>query len=154
MSDSIEVEATPEEVFAWLVQRMRHKESYQAWHPDHVDLRWIKGEPVKEGSIAYAEEYLHGVLHRLRFRVVKIIPNRRIDYQPLFPLSLLATGNAFVIEPKGEGRCIFTASGMLRLPRWLFERIAKRHKGKIDATKQHMKEEGQNLKKALETKTG
>lgn len=154
LSDSIEVEATPEEVFEWLVRHMSDKESYQAWHPDHVDIRWIEGEPVKEGSIVYAEEYLHGALHKLKFRIVKIVPNRRIEYRSLFPLSLLAPGNAFEIEPKGPGRCIFTARGSLRLPRWLFEKVAKAHQGKIEATKQHMKEEGQNLKKALETRTG
>jgi len=150
LSDSIEVEATPEEVFQWFIHRLRDKESYQAWHPDHVDIRWIKGEPVKEGSIVCAEEYLHGALHRLKFRIVKIVPNKRIEYRPLFPFSLLVPGNAFVIEPRGDGQCIFTAMGSLRLPRWLFERVAKRHKEKIEATKQHMKEEGQNLKKAVE----
>ena len=81
LSDSIEVEATPEEVFEWLVERFKDKESYQAWHPDHVDIRWIKGGPLKEGSIVCADEYLHGVLHRLKFRIVKIVPNRRIEYR-------------------------------------------------------------------------
>lgn len=65
LKDSIEIKATPEKVFEWLVQRLKDKESYQAWHPDHVDIRWIKGEPLQEGSILYAEEYLHGDLHRL-----------------------------------------------------------------------------------------
>jgi len=153
LSDSIEVEATPEEVFEWLVQRMRDKESYQAWHPEHVDIRWIKGRPVEEGSIVCADEYLHGVLHKLKFRIVKIVPNRRIEYRSLFPLSLLSPGNTFDIEPKGNGGCIFTARGSLRLPRWLFERLHKRHKGKIEATKRHMKEEGENLKRALEIRT-
>ena len=40
--------------------------------------------------------------------------------------------------------------GSIRMPRWLFVRLHKKHKGKIEATEQHMKEEGQNLKKALE----
>jgi hypothetical protein len=37
LKDSVEVEATPEEVFEYLAQRFQDKESYQAWHPDHVD---------------------------------------------------------------------------------------------------------------------
>lgn len=45
LKDSIEVKATPEKVYEWLVARFKDKESYQAWHPDHVDIRWIKGEP-------------------------------------------------------------------------------------------------------------
>ena len=150
LKDSIEIEATPDKVFEWLVQRFKDKESYQAWHPDHVDIRWIKGEPLQEGSIVYAEEHLHGYLHKLKFRITKVVPSRVIEYRSLFPLSILAPGNTFLIEPKGGNRCIFTAMGSLRIPRWLFEKLHKKHKGKIEATEQHMKEEGENLKRALE----
>ena len=150
LKDSIEVIATPEKVFEWLVQRFGDKASYQAWHADHVGIRWIKGEPMKEGSIAYAEEYLHGVLHKLKFRITKIVPNKVIEYSPLFPLSLLAPGNRFLIEPKGEESCIFTATGSLRLPEWLFGKWNKNLMNKIEATERHMKEEGENLKRAIE----
>jgi len=150
LKDSIEVKARPEEVYNWLIQRMRDKESYQAWHPDHVDIRWIKGEPLKEGSILYAEEYLQGHLHKLKFRITKIVPKRLIAYRSLFPLSILAPGNKFIIEPKGNDSCIFTAMGSLKIPRWLFLRPHKKHEHKIEATERHMKEEGENLKRALE----
>jgi hypothetical protein len=150
LRDSIEVKASPERVYEWLVQRFKDKESYQAWHPEHVDIRWIKGEPLQEGSIIYAEEYLHGDLHKLKFRITRIVPNRVIEYRSLFPLSILSPGNTFLIEPKGGNSCIFTAKGSLRMPRWLFKRLHKKHKSKIEATEQHMKEEGENLKKALE----
>ena len=147
---SIEVNAPPEKVFAWLTQRMMDKESYQAWHPDHVDIRWIKGEPLQEGSIVYAEEYLHGHLHKLKFCFTRVVPNRLIEFRPLFPMSLVAPGNSFVIEPKGENSCIFTTAGSIRIPRRLFIRMHRNHKHKIEATEKHMKEEGENLKKALE----
>ena len=150
LTDSIEVNATPEQVFKWLVQRSADKESYQAWHPDHVDVRWIKGKPVEQGAVCCADEYIHGVLYRLKFRITKVVPNRRIEYRFLFPLSLLAPGNVFLIEPKDGGGCTFIAKGNLRISRWLFERMHRKHKGKIEATRQHMKEEGENLKKAVE----
>ena len=150
LEDSIEVKATPERVFEWLIQRFKDKESYQAWHPEHVDIKWIKGEPLQEGSILYAEEYLHGDLHKLKFRITKVVPNRVIEYKSLFPLSILSPGNTFLIEPQGENSCIFTAKGSLRIPRWLFKKIHKKHKNKIETTEQHIKEEGENLKKALE----
>ena len=150
LKDSIEINAEPEKVFEWLIQRFKDKESYQAWHPDHLDIRWIKGEPLQVGSIVYAEEYLHGDLHKLKFRITKIVPNRVIEYRSLFPLSILAPGNTFLVEPEGENSCIFTAMGSLRLPVWLFEKLHKKHKNKIEATEQHMKEEGENLKRALE----
>jgi hypothetical protein len=150
LKDSIEIKATPQKVFEWLVQRFKDKESYQAWHPDHLDIRWIKGEPLQEGSALYAEEYLHGDLHKLKFRVTRIVPNRVIEYRSLFPLSILAPGNTFLIEPKEGSSCIFTAMVRLRLPGWLFKKLYERHENKIEATEQHMKEEGENLKRALE----
>jgi hypothetical protein len=36
--------------------------------------------------------------------------------------------------------------GSLRLPGWLFTRLHKKHENNIEATQQHMKEEGENLK--------
>ena len=154
LKDSIEIKAPPEKVFEWLVQRFKDKESYQAWHPDHVDIRWIKGKPLEEGSIVYGEEYLHGYLHKLKFRITKIVRNRMIEYRSLFPLSILAPRNTFLIELKGEKSCIFTAMSSLRLPRWLFEKLNKKHKNKIEAAQQHMKEEGKNLKRLLENQNG
>lgn len=153
LKHSVEIKATPERVFEWLVRCMKDKEAYQAWHPDHVDIRWIKGEPLRERSVVYAEEYLHGELHKLKFRIIKIVPNRLIEFKSLFPLSLLAPGNAFLMEPKGDNRCIFTATGSLRIPRRLFEKLHRKHRNKIESTEQHMKEEGENLKKALEKGT-
>jgi uncharacterized protein YndB with AHSA1/START domain len=114
LKDSIEIKAKPEEVYQWLVQRFASKETYQAWHPDHVDIRWIKGEPLQEGSIVYAEEYLHGELHRLKFRIIKVVPDKEIVYRALFPASLFAPRNAFIIEPDGKGGSVFTATGLLR----------------------------------------
>ena len=150
LKDTVAVNSPAEQVFQWLTQRMTDKGAYQAWHPDHVDIRWIKGRPLEEGSILYAEEHVHGRLHKLKFRITKVVPNRRIEYRSLFPLSLLAPGNTFLIEPTGEHSCTFTAMGSIRMPRWLFEKAHPKHKGKIDATERHIREEGQNLKKALE----
>ena len=147
LKDSIEIQATPDKVFEWLVRRFSSKEDYKAWHPEHVDIRWIKGESLQEGSIVYAEEYLHGQLHKLKFRITKVLPNKAIEYRALFPLSLFSPGNAFIIEPKGKNGSIFTATGSLRVGP-LFEKLGKKQ---IEATKQHMKEEGENIKRALES---
>lgn len=146
ITDSIEVNATPEQVFGWLIQRMKDRESYQVWHPDHVDIRWIKGKPFQKGSVLYAEEYLHGELHKLKFRIIRIVPNKEIIYRALFPMSLFAPQNAFLIEPTGKNSCIFTATGSFRAGP-LFKKFGKT---KIEATRQHMKEEGENLKSAVE----
>jgi uncharacterized protein YndB with AHSA1/START domain len=148
LKDSVEVEAAPEKVFEWLAQRFKDKEGYQAWHPDHVDVRWIKGRPFQKGSILYAEEYLHDQLHKLKFVITKVVPNKEVEYGLLFPWSIFATGGTFLIEPKGRRSCIFTATVSFRNGS-LFEKLAK---NRIEATKRHMKEEGENLKNAIEGK--
>jgi len=150
IKDSIEINASADKVFNQLVENLSNRESYKLWHPEHVDLRWIKGEPVREGSILYAEEYLHGHLHKLRYRITKIVPNKLIAYAPLFPLSIIATGNSFKTVSKGENRCVFSSEGHIRFPLWLFKKVHKSHEGKLVASEKHMKEEGENIKKAVE----
>ena len=151
---SIEINASADKVFNQLVENLSNRESYKLWHPEHVELRWIKGEPVREGSILYAEEYLDGNLHKLKFRITKIVPNKLIAYAPLFPLSIIATGNSFRTVSKGENRCVFSSEGHIRFPLWLFKKVHKAHEGKLVASEKHMKEEGENLKKILESEKG
>ena len=74
VEDSIEIEAEPEDVFKFLLD-LKDDASYRAWHPnDHISLRWVKGKPWEVGSIVYAKEYIHGVIHTLKFVVTKMIP--------------------------------------------------------------------------------
>ena len=147
----IEINASAEKVFDQLVKNISNKESYKLWHPEHVDLRWIKGEPVREGSILYAEEYLDGNLHKLKYRITKIVPNKLIAYAPLFPLTIIVTGNCFRIVSKGENRCVFSSEGHIRFPLWLFKKVHKSHEGKLIASEKHMKEENENIKKTVES---
>lgn len=150
LTDSIEIRATPETVFGFLVSLV-DDESYLAWHPeDHVALRWLKGNPWEEGSVVYAEEYIHGKLHKFKFLVTKVVPNREIEYVPLSRLlRIYFAKNKFTIEPRGD-TCVFTATGSLRVG-WLVRTFAK---GKLEfglsCVKKHMKEEGENLKRVLE----
>ena len=150
LRDSIEISASAEKVFMQLVRYLANGESYKSWHPEHVDLQWIKGDPLQVGSILYTEEYLQGYLHKFKFRITKVISNKLIVYTPLFPLSIIATGNTFSIEQKGENRCSFTAEGHIRFPLWLFKKVHKSHEGKLTASAKHMKEEGENIKAVVE----
>jgi hypothetical protein len=150
IKNSIEINASAEKVFHQLVKNLSNGESYRLWHPEHVDLRWIEGEPVREGSILYAEEYLDGNLHKLKYRIIKIVPNKLIAYAPLFPLSIIAIGNSFRIISKGGNRCVFSSEGHIRFPLWLFKKVHRSHEGKLIASEKHMKEENENIKKAVE----
>ena len=150
LTDSIEIKTTPERIFEFFAN-LSGDESYRAWHPgDHVSLRWIKGEPWQEGSVVYAEEYLHGKLHKLKFIIIKVVPNRVIEFAPTNRfLRFYFPKNTFTVDQKGD-RCVFTASGTYRIG-WLARTFAgkKLERGLLSA-KKHMKEEGENLKSILE----
>jgi uncharacterized protein YndB with AHSA1/START domain len=150
IKDSIEIKTTPEKVFDFLVHLV-DDESYRAWHPeDHVTLRWIKGEPGKEGSVLYAEEYIHGKLHKLKFLITKVVPNREIEYTPLSRfLRIYFPKNTFTIEPKGDS-CVFTATAQLRVGRIVKALAKNKLEYGLSCVKKHMKEEGENLKRILE----
>jgi len=150
LTESVEIKTTPEKIFDFF-SGVVDDESYRAWHPDdHVALRWIKGRPCEEGSVVYAEEYVHGKLHKLKFVITKVIPNRRIEFAPLSRfLRIYFPKNIFAIEQEGD-MCVFTASACLRVG-WLVKTFAAgKLKRGLSSVRKHMKEEGENLKRILE----
>jgi hypothetical protein len=150
LTDSIEIRTAPEKIFGFFLQIVDDA-SYQAWHPeDHVAFRWIRGEPWQQGSVAYAEEYIHGKLHKFKFLIKEVVPNRKIELVPLSRLlRIYFPRNTLLIEPR-DGSCVFTASGVLRVGR-LAKLLArnKLEKG-LSSVRKHMQEEGENLKRLLE----
>lgn len=139
---STEIKASPERVFEWSVN---FEENFRKWHPENVKCTWIEGDPLKEGSVLYIEEYVQGSLHRIKFRITKVERARRIEFKYLFPLSLVTPSGSFIVEPKGD-HCIFTATLSIR---WgsLFSRVAP---DRIEAIKDKMKGEEEAMKKILE----
>ena len=152
LTDSIEINTTSEKIFGFFLQIV-DDESYQAWHPeDHVVFHWIKGEPWQQGSVAYAEEYIHGKLHKFKVLIKEVLPNQKIEMMPASRiLRIFFPRNTFLIETLGDS-CLFTASGVLRVG-VLVKLLAKRRLEQgILSVRQHMKEEGENLKRILETR--
>jgi hypothetical protein len=150
LEDRIKINASANKVFNWLIEHMKDTESYQKWHPEHKVMEWVKGNPMEQGSIAYCEEYLQENLQKLKFKFVKIIPNKLIEYRVLFPLSIIAPCNKFIIEETGKESCILIAFGKINMSEKLFLKSHKEHANKMKQTKRHMKEEGENIKKSLE----
>jgi hypothetical protein len=150
LTDSIKIETTPEKLFNFLTS-IADDQSYKALHKDdHVSFRFLKGQDWAEGSVIYAEEYIHGKLHKLKFRITEIVPNKKIEYVPVSPfLRRYFPKNEFIIEQK-EGSCLFIASGTYRLG-WIAKTFFKKAvKDGLNSVKKHMKEEGENLKRILE----
>ena len=150
LTDSIEIKTTAEKIFNFLTSIV-DDESYRAWHEeDHVRLRWLKGHPWAEGSVIYAEEYIHGKRHKLKFKITRIVPNRRIEYTPVSRfVRRFFPKNEYIIKEKGES-CLFIASGTYRVG-WIGKTFFKKAiENSLSSVRKHMKEEGENLKRILE----
>ena len=146
LRDSIEIQTTPQELFAWLG---RMSQEYNSWHPDHVSFRVIHGSMLEVGSEIECQEYLHGKLHSMRFRMTKVIPDKRIDFE------VVGMGRGtFEVHDIGDtvmfcaGLDIGTDTPIIGrlfdfIFSWFFEQ-------RIESMRQHMVEEGENLKQLLE----
>ena len=150
LTDTIEINTTPEKVFHYLTSIVDSK-GYQAWHnEDHVTFRFIKGKPWAVGSVIYAEEYIHGKLHKLKFTITRIVPNKKIEYVPTsWLLRKYFPKNEFIIEGQGDA-CRFIASGTYRIG-WIVKTFFKKKRDQgLSGIRKHMQEEGKNLKRILE----
>lgn len=147
LRDSIEIRTTPGQLFAWLG---RMPQEYESWHPDHVACRVLHGSMLEVGSEIECEEYLHGKLHAMRFRMTKVIPDKRVEFE------VAGMGRGAFEAQAGDETVRFVAELDIgseapiigRLFDFIFSRFFS---GRIEATRQHMAEEGRNLKVILES---
>jgi uncharacterized protein YndB with AHSA1/START domain len=144
--DSIEIRTTPEKIWEFFYDL---EQNYTSWHPEHVVFKWTEGAPIESGSAWYAEEFSMGKLKKLKGTIGEVIPNRKIVFKNVFPASLVSPRFEWNIEPKSSNS-VFTAINYLRAE-GLYRRIARKTmETAIEASKKHMKEEGENLKRILE----
>jgi hypothetical protein len=143
LHDSILINTTPDRIFAFFEHM---DENYLRWHPDHLLFRWEKGRGLSEGVEFYFEEHIGEQLLKKRVRFTHIEPNRHIEFAVTNPLiRLIMPRLLFAIEPQGE-QCRFIAEIHIRTG----PIGAKLNAREFNAVRQHMKEEGENLKKLLE----
>ena len=147
LRDSVEIHTTPGQLFAWLG---RMPEEYESWHPDHVACRVLHGSVLEVGSVVECQEYLHGKLHSLRFRMTKVIPDKRVE----FVIERMGRG-AFEAQANGD-TVTFVAeldigSDAPIVGRFVDFIISRLFNQRIESMRQHMAEEGRNLKTILES---
>ena len=147
LSDSIEIKTAPEKIWEFFSNL---EINYKAWHPrDHILFKWTKGEPMESGSNWYGEEIVRGKVFKLKGVIGEVIQNRKIVFKYSFPISLVAPRFEWLIVPKGLNS-IFTAKSYLRAGDLFYKLSKKEMETKIEMHNQHVKEEGENLKKILE----
>lgn len=147
LRDSIEIHTTPGRVFAWL---SRMPEVYTSWHPDHIACRVLHGSMLDEGSQIECEEYIHGKLHSMRFRVTKVDLDKRIEFE----VEGMGRGS-FETDPEGDS-VRFVAELDIgsdtpiigRAFDFIFPLLFSK---RIQSMRQHMGEESHNLKTILES---
>jgi hypothetical protein len=144
LEDSIKVNAKPEAVFRFFEEMDNNH--YRRWHTDHVHFRWVSGRGMKEGNICYFEERVAGKLFKKQVVYTRVIPNQYIEFAPTFWLMrLFLPRMIFRLEPEADG-CRLSAEVHMRLgplAQWA-------HQKELAAVRQHMRDEGLNLKNILE----
>lgn len=145
LTHSVQIKAPHQKVYDFL---LHYKENFPLWHSNGQECRYLTEGPLGVGTLIYEEETLHGKLYKFKLRITRLKPNERIDYQ------ILSIGHgAFIIEPKGPDSSIFTAeihfgSGLSLIDDLISPFMAEQ----IEAIKEHMANEGKNLKRILEGK--
>ena len=107
LKDSIEIKTTPEKIFDWFKNLNKH---FTKWSPCHKKFVKLTGG-MDVGDIVYYEQCCEGEWYRVKNKITKIEQREQgweIDYECLFPYSLLGIKGAFVGEKKGEA-CNFIA---------------------------------------------
>lgn len=147
LRDTVDIQAPPERVWAWLNELPHH---YRDWHPAHIDCRYIRGDNLAVGAVLQVNEYLHEKPHSLMLHADVVVPDRLLRY------SGRGFRGAFILEPVDEGTR-FTAElefGIcLPLGGRLLDVVLRRVLAKrLSAFQTHMREEGENLRRLLEAR--
>jgi len=142
--DFTRIETAPVNIFQFFENM---EENYTKWHPDHITFKWLKGRGLKEGNISYFEETIGGELLKKRVLYTKIIPNRYIGFVPVSRLMRIILRKMTFTIGLQETHCKFKAQVQLK---WVGPLARKLNKEKFRAVREHMREEGENLKMILE----
>jgi hypothetical protein len=146
LSHSIWIRSAPAAISAYFAGM---EDNYLAWHPDHRLFRWESGKGLEPGVAFYFEEVIGGTLLRKRVVFTRIEADRHIEFTFTNRLlRLILPSIRFMYEPEGEG-VRFTQEIRIRtgpVGAWLNRR-------EFDAVRLHMKEEGENLKAFLESRS-
>ncbi len=98
----------------------------------------------------YGKEIVRGKVFKLKGTVGEVIPYRKIVFKYSFPVSFVAPWFEWSIEPK-DSVSVFTARSYLRAGKFYLKYFKKEMEPKLEMHYHHVKEEGENLKKILES---
>jgi hypothetical protein len=121
------------------------EDNYTRWHTDHHAFTWIEGRGVAEGAVCRFDETIAG-RRQIRTVVYTRVADGHIEFAPASRLiRLFLPRMLFRISP-AEGGCDVIQEVHVRVG----PLGACLNRKEFDAVRQHMKEEGENLKELLE----
>ena len=145
LRDTIEVHASPSEVFAFFGDMDQSR--YLGWHPDHRLFRWTRGKGLAVGNEFYFEEVIAGKLLKKNVVLTRIDERCHIEFAPTFWLMRLFLPRlVFRLEFVAESHYRFVAEIFLRAG----PLTARLNRREFDAVREHMRIEGLNLKRFVE----
>ena len=148
VESAAEIRTTPDKIWEFFYNL---EDNYTRWHPEcHNYWRWIKGNPLEIGSKIDSEETIGGHKNRVRCTVIESVENERIALKPVFPVSFMCPKLEWVFEPKGD-HTLFIARTHYKFGRIYFNLRQSKVNEILSLTRKHMDEEGDNLKKLLES---
>ncbi len=95
----------PARVWRFFVEEV--EDSYHRWHGEHLQWRWLRGQPLSLGSTWFADEWVGRLRVSSRFVVSAAEPERFFAYKLCFPSSLVRARGSFRFEPE-DGGCRLT----------------------------------------------
>lgn len=143
LEETTRIEASPDVVYRFFEEM---EENYERWHPDHSTFRWVEGGALEVGNKAYFEEEIAGKLQRKTVEFTEIDPDRYIEFRPTSRvIGLLMPHISFTITPRSDGCELLQRIRVRTGP--IGARLNRRE---FDAVREHMREEGENLKQISE----
>jgi len=144
LSDSVSIDAPPEAVFGFFDKLVR---VYLDWHPDHILFSWEQGYNLRVGNVFYFQERIGGKLMKKRVMLTRVERPTLVEFAPTFwPMRVLLPRMLFRVEPQGNASMV-TAEIHLRVG----PLIARLNRREFDAVREHMRLEGVNMKRIVET---
>jgi hypothetical protein len=143
LRSEIRIQARPEHVMEFFEAM---EENYTRWHPDHHRFEWIEGRGVAEGVVFEFDEEVAGKRQKREALYTHVVEGQHLEFAPTSKLiRLFLPRMLFRLSPQGDG-LLFVQELHVRigpLGAWL-------NRNEFEAVRQHMKEEGENLKRLLE----
>jgi hypothetical protein len=121
------------------------EENYTRWHPDHHSFTWIEGRGVVEGAVCRFDETIAGK-RKVRTFVYTRVADGHIEFAPTSKLVRLFLPRMLFRMGTADDGCILIQEVHVRIG----PLGAYLNRKEFDAIRQHMKEEGENLKNLLE----